>query len=160
MALKITPIKFLRSNVFRKRPDPAKLLEGQPALNTNSDEPGLFFRDSEGNLFKVGPCSIGMTAPNAGATGPGSGNTPGELWVDLDETMGATLKVWDGSAWIPAMPPQYGMAVISETAPPVANYLDGTMWWNSANGLMYVKFTSNNVGRWIQVSSSISLPNS
>jgi len=80
---KVTPIQFLRSLVFNKRPDPTKLLPGQPAVNTAAAQPGLFFGDDTGTtLFKVGPCAVGFAAPNAGATGPGSGNTRGELWLD------------------------------------------------------------------------------
>jgi len=82
MTTKVTPVQMLRSEVLNKRPDPSKLLAGQIAVNINSQEPGLFFADDTGNsLVKIGPCSIGVVAPNTGATGaPGSlGNVKGEL---------------------------------------------------------------------------------
>jgi hypothetical protein len=106
---KSTPIQLLRSEVLDKRPDPAKLLPGQPAVNINPTQPGLFFADTtdgNGQLFKVGPCAVGPTAPNAGATGtPGQlGNTLGELWMDTADAAGPTLKVWDGTQWLNAMP--------------------------------------------------------
>jgi hypothetical protein len=98
-------VQLLRSEVLNKRPDPTKLLPGQGAVNTNAAQPGLFFADDSGTtLFKVGPCSVGANAPNAGATGdPGQlGNTLGELWFDTSDS---TLKVWDGSVWISCRPP-------------------------------------------------------
>jgi hypothetical protein len=73
--------------------------DGQLAMNTNLASPGLFFKDSNGDLVKVGPVHVGTTAPNAtpGAGGQ-AGNSKGELWLD---TSGSdyTLKTWDGSAW-------------------------------------------------------------
>jgi hypothetical protein len=68
-------------------------------MNTNSTSPGLFLKDSAGNLVKVGPVHVGTTAPNASpASGGQSGNTVGEQWLD---TSGSTyvFKIWDGSAW-------------------------------------------------------------
>jgi hypothetical protein len=38
---------------------------GQIAINTNEASPGLFFKDSNGDLVKVGPVHIGTTAPNS-----------------------------------------------------------------------------------------------
>jgi hypothetical protein len=73
--------------------------DGQLAMNTNLASPGLFFKDSNGDLVKTGPVHVGTTAPNAtpGAGGQ-AGNSKGELWLD---TSGSdyTLKTWDGSAW-------------------------------------------------------------
>jgi len=96
-----TTIKLLRSPVLRKRPDPSCLLEGQPAVNYNPGEPGLFFRDSTGSgLIKIGPCHVGATAPNAvPATGGYAGNCKGELWLDTTSVSQPTLKVWDGVKW-------------------------------------------------------------
>jgi hypothetical protein len=73
--------------------------DGQLAMNTNLASPGLFLKDSNGDLVKVGPVHVGTTAPNAtpGAGGQ-AGNSKGELWLD---TTGSdyTLKTWDGIAW-------------------------------------------------------------
>ena len=163
MALsKITPIQLLRSEVLNKRPDPAKLLPGQPAVNTEATQPGLFFADNSGTtLFKVGPCTVGTTAPNAGATGaPGQlGNTRGELWLDTNGDPplfpGPTLKVWDGANWINCFPAPsiYAVPVISDTAPTLANHIDGTLWWDSSSGSMYILYNDGTTRQWTQVNS-------
>jgi hypothetical protein len=75
------------------------MAEGQLAMNTNLASPGLFFKDSNGDLVKTGPVHVGTTAPNASpASGGQAGNSKGELWLD---TTGSdyTLKTWDGTAW-------------------------------------------------------------
>jgi hypothetical protein len=155
---KVTPVQLLRSIVLNKRPDPTLLLSGQPAVNLNSTQPGLFFSDSTGSaLFKVGPCAVGLSAPNSGAVGPGSGNTPGELWLDTGSTPahpGPTLKVWDGTSWINCLPYTYANAIISDTAPTIADHIPGTLWWNSGTGLMYILYNDGNSIQWTQVSSS------
>jgi hypothetical protein len=72
---------------------------GQLGLNTNTDSPGLYFKDNNGALIKAGPVHVGTVAPNAvSATGGHPGNASGELW--LDTTGGDySLKTWDGTAW-------------------------------------------------------------
>ena len=157
---KSTPIQLLRSEIANKRPDPAQLLAGQPAVNTNSSQPGLFFADETGaSLFKVGPCTVGVTAPNTGATGPvGSlGNTVGELWLDLNSSAtdpGPKLKVWDGTQWINCMPYTYANTIVSDTAPAMGNHPDGTLWWDSGTGLMYVLYNDGTTRQWTQVSGN------
>jgi hypothetical protein len=155
---KVTPIQFLRSIVFNKRPDPTKLLSGQPAVNLNSSQPGLFFADDTNTtLFKVGPCAVGNIAPNTGATGPGSGNTLGELWLDLGSTPahpGPTLKVWDGATWINCLPYTYANTIVADTAPTITDHIPGTLWWNSGTGLMYILYYDGTTTQWTQVSSS------
>lgn len=155
---KVTPIQILRSEVLNKRPDPAKMLPGQPAVNTNAAQPGLFFADNTGStLFKVGPCSVGATAPNAGATGTVGqlGNTPGELWLDTAAAPAPTLRVWDGTQWISAMPYTYASAIVSDTAPVLASFPDGTLWWDSGSGLMYVLYNDGTTRQWVQTSSAV-----
>jgi hypothetical protein len=158
---RVTPLQLLRSEVFNKRPDPAKLLSGQGAVNINAAEPGLFFADSTGNsLFKVGPCAVGAIAPNTGATGaPGQlGNTVGELWLDTTSTLdspGPALKVWDGAQWIDCMPYRYANTIISDTPPTIGLQPNGTMWWDSGTGLMYILYEDTNGTRqWTQISST------
>ena len=160
MATQVTPIQVLRSEVLNKRPDPAKMLAGQPAVNTEATQPGLFFADNTGNtLFKVGPCSVGPVAPNTGATGaPGQlGNTLGELWLDTTSTFdspGPALRVWDGTQWIDAMPYRYANTIVSDSAPTLGNHPDGTLWWDSGTGLMYVLYNDGTTRQWTQVSST------
>ena len=159
MATKATPIQILRSEVLKKRPDPARLLSGQPAVNINAAEPGLFFADDTGaTLFKVGPCSVGVTAPNAGATGPvgALGNTLGDLWMDTDSTAnpgGPVLKVWDGTQWLPCIP-NNSTTIVSATAPNILVYNDGAMWWDSSTGLLYILYADGTSRQWTQVSSN------
>ena len=155
-----TPIQLLRSDVNNKRPDPVKLLPGQPTVNTNATQPGMFFADSTGtSLIKIGPCTVGTVAPNTGATGaPGSlGNTKGELWLDTTSTFdrpGPALRVWDGTSWIDAMPYRYANTIVSDTAPTLSNHLDGTLWWDSGTGLLYVLYNDGNSRQWTQISSN------
>lgn len=84
MAKSSTPLQLLRSIVAGKRPDPTRLLPGQPTVNTNYTDPGFYFADSTNSeLIKIGPCGVGVIPPNFGATAPGAvGNTKGELWMD------------------------------------------------------------------------------
>jgi hypothetical protein len=92
-------LQHLRASTADKRPTPAAMSDGQLAMNTNLASPGLFFKDSNGDLVKTGPVHVGTTAPNATpASGGQAGNSKGELWLD---TTGSdyTLKTWDGSAW-------------------------------------------------------------
>ena len=147
---KATPIQLLRSIIARKRPDPTLLLSGQGAVNTESTEPGLYFSDSTGStLIKIGPVAVG-TVP-----GGASPNSKGEMWLD-NTTAPAfpVLKVYDGTQWLTAMPFTFARPVISDTAPPIGTYPDGTLWWNSANGLLYIQYNDGTTVQWIQVSSS------
>lgn len=97
----ITPIQLLRSAVAFKRPLPSILDSGQPAVNINPQEPGLYFTDeAQSQLFKIGPCHVGNTAPNSTpATGGYSGNSIGESWLDTSNSLAPVLKVWDGFQW-------------------------------------------------------------
>ena len=92
-------LQHLRSSTLDKRPNPASMVDGQVAINYASGAPGMFFKDSNGSLVKVGPVHVGTTAPNASpASGGTAGNSRGEQWLD---TTGGTyvFKIWDGSAW-------------------------------------------------------------
>jgi hypothetical protein len=92
-------LQHLRSSTANKRPVPGNMSDGQLGINTNLASPGLFFKDTNGDLVKVGPVHVGTTAPNASpAAGGTAGNSVGEQWLD---TTGGTyvFKVWDGSAW-------------------------------------------------------------
>jgi len=96
----ITPIQLLRSSVASKRPNPSLLLDGQPAININLAEPGLYFSDSDnGELVKIGPCFVGSDPPNSDPAGY-AGNCKGEFWLDTTSESNPLLKIWDGSSWI------------------------------------------------------------
>lgn len=150
-----TPIKILRSLVYNKRPQasgPNALLDGQPAVNFNADQPGLFFKDSENELFKVGPVAVGPVEPNSPLDPnlPGDGSLClGETWLDTSAEDGPTYKIWDGSAWVKAEPIVYARALIDDTTP-ATTFPEGTMWWNSSNGLTYILYQE----AWIQMGST------
>jgi hypothetical protein len=83
-------LQHLRSSTLNKRPNPASMVDGQLAINYASGSPGAFFKDSNGNLVKVGPVHVGATAPNVS---PASGGTAGN-------SLGTyVFKIWDGAAW-------------------------------------------------------------
>ena len=92
-------LQHLRSSTANKRPTPAAMSDGQLAMNTNLASPGLFLKDSNGDLVKVGPVHVGTTAPNATpASGGQAGNSVGEQWLDTSSSR-YVFKIWDGTAW-------------------------------------------------------------
>lgn len=58
-------LQHLRSSTAHKRPIPTVMSAGQIAINTNEASPALFFKDSNGDLVKVGPVHVGTSAPNS-----------------------------------------------------------------------------------------------
>ena len=58
-------LQHLRTSTAHKRPIPSAMSAGQLAININEASPGLFFKDSNGDLVKVGPVHIGTDAPNS-----------------------------------------------------------------------------------------------
>ena len=88
----------LRSSLLYDRVFPSRLGDAELALNFNTTEPGLYFRDNAGtpNLIKVGPIHVGSTAPNAVPTGH-TLLSKGESWLDTTSTQ--LLKVYDGTTW-------------------------------------------------------------
>jgi hypothetical protein len=92
-------LQHLRASTADKRPTPGSMSDGQVAMNTNLASPGLFFKDSNGDLVKVGPVHVGTTAPNATpASGGQAGNSKGEQWLDTSSSR-YVFKIWDGTAW-------------------------------------------------------------
>ena len=93
-------VNFLhkRTSTANKRPTAAQLDIGELAINYESGDPGIYFEDSNGVVRKIGPTTVGGTAPNASPAGS-AGNSAGELWFD-NSNGGSVLKVWNGSNWI------------------------------------------------------------
>ena len=86
----------------QKRPQPVPLLDGQVAVNINVSEPGMFFKQTDGSLTKVGPAHVNTTglAPNSSPSGV-SGNSIGEMWFDGRTAFASpVMKVWNGSQWL------------------------------------------------------------
>lgn len=95
-------IQLLRSTSPQERPFAGNLLEGQPAANIHSSEPGLFFKTTDGSIVKFGPAAITSDGSPPNSTPQGSsGNSVGELWLDKSVDP-AVLKVYDGAQWIDA----------------------------------------------------------
>jgi hypothetical protein len=91
----VIPIQILRNSDLGNRPDPTALLQGQPAVNTNVEQPGLFFSDSGGDsLIKIGPAAVGENPPTLDPS-------LGESWVQPDGSEPGTPMLWlfDGADW-------------------------------------------------------------
>jgi len=91
-------VQHIRSDEEGRRPNPSDLVEGQLAVNYNTETPGIFFKTETGKLVKAGPMAISSTEPVP------QNYTPflvGEMWLDTSGTS-SVLKVWDGLQWLEA----------------------------------------------------------
>jgi len=102
-----------RSGTASKRPAAASMALGELDLNYDASTGGVYYKDSAGNVVKVGPCQVSATAPNATPAGS-SGNSAGEFWYD---TASSELKLWDGSAWVVATQVPESVLSVSGTSP-------------------------------------------
>lgn len=98
-----------RSPLISKRPELYDIDDGELALNYNSEEPGLYFKDlaSDGTrrIRKIGPIHFGPTAPNLHAEENGYylQLSNGECWIDNSLGNGQyAFRAWDDSIsqWI------------------------------------------------------------
>ena len=88
-------IQILRRSTIGVRPDPTILLQGQPAVNTNVEQPGLFFTDSAGtDLIKIGPTAVGENPPSLDPS-------LGESWIQPDGADPGIPMLWlfNGTSW-------------------------------------------------------------
>ena len=94
-----TPVILLskRSGNSSDRPNTATVQAGEAAMSFGAADPGLYFKDSAGNIRKFGSNHYGTTAPNSSPVGS-AGNSVGETWVD-SSTAEFYLRVWTGAAW-------------------------------------------------------------
>ena len=122
-----------RSSVLHDRPFPTRLGTAELAINNNAGQPGLFFADNTASpstgLVKVGPISVGTTAPNVSAAGF-TGNSKGESWLDTASTQ--IYKIYDGSNW------QTAKAVASVSAGYPANPIDGQLHYNTSTNKLAI----------------------
>ena len=122
-----------RSSVLHDRPFPIRLGSAELAVNNNSGDPGLFFADNTASpstgLIKVGPISVGSTAPNTSAAGFCS-LCKGESWLDTASTQ--IYKIYDGSNW------QTAKAVASVSAGYPANPIDGQLHYNTSTNKLAI----------------------
>ena len=122
-----------RSSVLYDRPFPIRLGIAELAVNNNPGEPGLFFADNTASpstgLIKVGPISIGSTAPNTSAVGFTS-SSKGESWLDTSSTH--LYKIFDGTSW------QTTKAIASISAGYPANPVDGQLHYNKTTSKLTI----------------------
>jgi hypothetical protein len=52
------------------------------------------------------------------------------------------------------MPYRYANTIVSPTEPTINNHPDGTLWWDSSTGLMYVLYYDGTTRQWTQVSGT------
>jgi len=107
-------ILIKRSDVASKRPDPNALYDGELALNYDAATGGLYYKDTNDNIVKVGPCQVSATAPNSTpGTGGSTGNSLGEFWFNSTSN---GLFIWNGTVWVDTT---LGVAVqsVSGTSP-------------------------------------------
>ena len=84
-----------RSDEEGRRPRPESLVDGQLAVNTNEETPGVFLKSHRDNVVKIGPCAVGESFPT---TANYHQLTVGEMWLDTTGDLNR-LNVWDGSKW-------------------------------------------------------------
>ncbi len=122
-----------RSSTLNDRPYPIRLGTAELAVNNNAGDPGLFFADNTASpstgLIKVGPISVGSTAPNTSAAGFNS-LSKGESWLDTASTQ--IYKIYDGSNW------QTSKAVASVSAGYPANPIDGQLHYNTSTSKLAI----------------------
>ena len=122
-----------RSSTLHDRPYPIRLGTAELAVNNNAGAPGLFFADNTASpstgLIKVGPISVGATAPNTSAAGFNS-VSKGESWLDTASTQ--IYKIYDGSNW------QTAKAVASVSAGYPANPVDGQLHYNTSTSKLTI----------------------
>lgn len=121
-----------RTSIARKRPQANLMAFGELNLNYDSVSGGVYFKDSAGDVRKVGPAQVGPTAPNDSPAGS-AGHSTGEIWFD---TLARDFKIWDGTKWL----------VASEEGNPV-----GRMYWDGNP----TATTIGTINTWRQFNTSI-----
>jgi hypothetical protein len=98
-------IQHKRSSIAGKRPDNSYLEPGELVLNTNADDPGVYFEVNDGSVVKAGPTYIGESQPPT--------NIPygsGESWYDLGN---GTFNIYSAESekWLQAYSAPYGGSI-------------------------------------------------
>lgn len=90
--------RHIRSAVFEKRPLSTDILEGEIAINYNTDSVGVFIRDTLGHIRKIGPAHVSDTPPSPVNY---TDLSEGELWIDISEGS-PSIRYWDASStsWV------------------------------------------------------------
>jgi hypothetical protein len=106
-------ILLKRSSTANKRPVAASMAYGELNLNYDAATGGVYYKDSNNDIVKIGPAQVSATAPNASPAGS-AGNSAGEFWYD---TVNSELKVWTGSAWVSTSGGGGSVVGVTGTAP-------------------------------------------
>jgi len=95
-------IIFKRSSIPGKRPTSSNLEVGEIGLNTNANEPGLYFETNDDTVVKVGPTAVLPAAPTAIPA-------KGELWLNTqDGTLNAGVYKDARAQWQAIAAPYLG----------------------------------------------------
>ncbi len=143
-----TQLRHLRSGDADKRPAPEEMVAGQIAINYSTGSPGLFFRNAAGQIQKVGPTHVGLTAPNSSPSGS-PGVSVGESWLDTSLTP-PVFKVWSGTEWVAVSSPGGGCEV-GETAPTAPE--PGDLWFRTDICQLFVWYDDGDTQQWVQANS-------
>ena len=119
------------STIKGSRPTAAFMEPGEIALNLHAQTPGLYFRDTEGSIRKIGPAHVSETAPPQASVG--------EMW--LNPLNGYSIKVFNGTAWQECGAVSY----ISENPPEQPS--DGQMWFDLVSSDLKVYVAEQE--RWV-----------
>ena len=153
-------IQLKRSNQVEadgsaKKPTAAQMEYGELAVNYNADDPAIFLEDSDGTIVRIA---------GEGALGNFSGdyndliNTPtiGDATITLKlngEDVGFFTTNQEGDDEIDFVLDS-SEVIISDTAPDTSAYDPGTLWWNSADGNLYVLYQDDDSTQWVQAIAS------
>ena len=132
------------SGVKDLRPSPEYLIPGEIALNLNGETPGLYFKDSEGAIRKIGPVQVSNNPP--------AGDSIGELWVN--PLAANSMSVWTGEQWEPA-------GAVSHVADvPPQEPENGQLWFDSVEKELKAYYEPD--GTWVgykENSTGVSISN-
>ena len=124
-------VQLKHSATKGKVPLATDLVNGELALNINSESPAAYIKDSAGNVIQLAGLTGSETAPATPTTG--------QVWVDSSQTPNV-INVWNGASWIPqtgstvsgttapTSPATGQIWVDTNTTPNVVKIWDGTAW--------------------------------
>ena len=147
------------SSVTLSPSPPENAVPGDLWWNTIEGRLYIYYSDPDGNVWVD-------TSPNGGGGGgggnvtisdtPPSSPAPGDLWWN---TIDGRLFIYynDGNTaqWVDASPNGgsgggAATVVVSET-PPSTN-IQGTLWWNSIDGRLFIYYDDGNTAQWVDAS--------
>ena len=150
-------LQHLRSGTANKRPIPTAMSDGQLAVSTNLASPGLFFKDSNGDLVKAGPVHVGTTAPNASpASTAATALVANTVYQILTTGTSDFTAVGAGSNAVGVVFTATGTTTGTGTVSGQQGVEKGEQWLDTTNSLYVMKVYD---GTGWRVTDSISLAN-